>query len=270
MSSFYVTTIVLGMLALLVGYAFIAQALEKRRQQRQRLATALRNRQRNFSYMVTGFPPGFLTRDLSQLVLKTLLEITEQLAKLEPRNRQHKEEARQYEEQLKALSQAGSPTPARLESPGLAVEIRQHLQELYRFVAQQQARQAIPGPEAAQHLQQIKTLIVRVSLDEQMLHAREAQRAEKPRLELHHCRLAQKLLVESNDPAHQAQAAKLGETIQQLEQQLAAASAAPTENKSESEPEQEPAKAKPAPEVNREWEKFEEQDRKWKKKQLYD
>ncbi len=250
------------MLALLVVYAVVAQTLEKRRQQRLRLIAALKQRQRHFSYMATGFPPGFLTRDLSTLAFQTLLEICEQLARLEPRNSRHKEDVELCREQMAAARKAEPAAPGRLENPGLAVDIRRHLQELQRHVVQQQQRGTISAPQALLYRQQIHRLVVQVSLDSYLLEAKAAHKAEKPRLELHYYTLAHNLLTRENaGGAYSAQLDQLAQTMARLQQQLQSGAETPKAPTEPKETEEEAQKA---------WEKFSEGNQLWKKKQIYD
>src|SRR5690625_3541136 len=86
MSSLSIAFIIVGLLIVLIGYAFIYQALEKRRKQRQRLMAALKYRQRSFKRMLVSFPAGFLPKDLNLVVYQALIEAAEQLRRLEPKS----------------------------------------------------------------------------------------------------------------------------------------------------------------------------------------
>src|SRR5690625_7707287 len=97
--------IIVGLLIVLIGYAFIYQALEKRRKQRQRLMAALKYRQRSFKRMLVSFPAGFLPKDLNLVVYQALIEAAEQLRRLEPKERAHKEEVALYSRELENIRQ---------------------------------------------------------------------------------------------------------------------------------------------------------------------
>src|SRR5690606_20900104 len=128
--SIYIISAILALLVLLVSYVFISNTLEKRRVQRQRLVTALKIRERNFRYMISGFPPHFLSADLNSLVYRALIETCEQLAKLEPRESSHQTDAALFSSQLTAIKHTQPDQRVRLENPTQVKEIRQHLQEL--------------------------------------------------------------------------------------------------------------------------------------------
>src|SRR5690625_5373989 len=96
MSSLSIAFIIVGLLIVLIGYAFIYQALEKRRKQRQRLMAALKYRQRSFKRMLVSFPAGFLPKDLNQVVYQALIEAAEQIRRHEPKERAHREEDALY------------------------------------------------------------------------------------------------------------------------------------------------------------------------------
>src|SRR5690625_5332524 len=63
MSSLSISFIIVGLLIVLIGYAFIYQDLEKRRKQRQRLMAALKSRNRSVKSMLASFEPRFLPKD---------------------------------------------------------------------------------------------------------------------------------------------------------------------------------------------------------------
>ncbi len=260
MSSLMIASIIFALLIVLVGYAFVSQTLEKRKKRRQRLLSALKHRQRNFKYMLSGFPEGLLTKDLTLIIYRALLDACEQLSRLEPRESGHMEDFTAYSAELEALKHRPTSERTQPKTPEQAVEIKRLLQELYRFIAHQTERGNIGQAQGQTYKDQIKRLALLVAVDAHAVSARQAQAAGKPRLAIHYYNLAKKMLTqEKGGQGYQKQLAQINGIIKKLEGQL------------EQQPEADaaPTSEGPAPEEKKEWEEFEQQTD-WKKKQLYD
>lgn len=265
--STYIIPSIIGLLILLVSYAFLSHSLEKRRVQRQRLLAALKSRERNFRYMMTGLPPQFLSHDLSTLVYRALIDCCEQLAKLEPKDPSHQADATLLSAQLSSLKPFSSEQRVRLENPAQIKDVRQHLQELHRFVVQQQMRQLINPVQAAAYTDQIKRLALQISVDSYVFQAKQAQQAGKPRLAIHFFTMARKLLVSENAThGYDKQIAQLHTAIKKLENALG--SQTTVENTPHPEEGSELAPTHANTETDKEWQQFAENP--WKKKQVYD
>ena len=254
MSSLSIAFVIVGLLIALIGYAFIYQSLEKRRKQRQRLMAALEHRRRSFKSMLMSFPAGCLPNGLSLVVYQALIDAAEQLRRLEPKERAHKEEVALYSRELENIRQQDSSDTVRLETVEQVVELRRQLQDLNQYIAQQAERGNISKAQAQIHGGQIKRLILRISVEAYVLSARQAGDIGKVRLALHYYNLARKLLVRDSAGAHEQQIQQFDEVIAQLEAQLA----------------RDPAGSDAEPFESKEWETFGEEDESWKKKQLYD
>jgi len=248
-------------LIILVSYAFISHTLKQRRIQRQRLISALKVRERNFKYMVTGFPPSFLPYDLAALVYRALIDTCDELTRLSPDNAVYKTDTGLYRTELNSL-QKTEATRVRLENPAQIKEVRQHLQELHRFILAQEASRQLNPVQASVLNDQIKRLSLQTAIDGYMLQARQAQQVGKHRLAIHHLLLAKKAL-EAENTGHQydKQIGKIATAIQGLEQKASPHSSVDDESISES--------AEGTPVISKEWEQF-ETDETWKKKQIYD
>lgn len=255
MTPVYIIAAIVILLTALVCYVFIAQQMEKKRKQRQRLLQALRLRQQLFRNMVTSFPAGFLPPDLNTLVYRTLIATCEQLARLEPRVN-HAAEAEEHARQLEAAP-ATVNERIRIEGEQAILATRALLQELLRFLIAWAERGQISKPQAARHSAQIRRLILQVTIDGHLQQARIARQDNKLKLAIHHYSLArQQLLKEADQQNVQKQVEQINALIQQLEVQMGNAATAVT----------------PAAEDERDlkaWEKLEEEES-WKKKQLYD
>lgn len=260
MSSLIIVSIIFVLLILLVGYAFVYQTLEKRRKRRQRLLTALKHRERTFKYMVSGFPDGFLTKDLTLIVYRALLDACEQLSRLEPKDPSHMDDFTYYSNELENIKHREHPQRGRLENPQQVGELKRLLQDLYKFIALQAERGNLGQSQGQAYKEQIKRLAVQMSVDAHAINARQAQAAGKLRLALHYYTLARKqLLRENGGQGYQKQLGQISAIINNLEEQLA------------QQPEAAQGPSGPIPEEEKEWEHFEEEaGGGWKKKQLYD
>jgi hypothetical protein len=259
--SIYIISGILALLILLVGYAVISTTLEKRRVQRQRLLTALKLRERNFKYMITGLPPHFLSNDLSALVYQALIDTCEQLTKLDPKDPLHQADANAFTAQLGAIKQSPDKQRVRLENPAQVKEVRQHLQELLRFVAHQEARKLINPLQAATYSDQIKRLSLQISVDAYVTQGKQAQQVGKLRLAIHFFTLARKLLTSENaSHSYDKQIAQLQGAIAKLEE-TTTAEGLTAEGTSQDEKQEGSG-------MSKEWDQF--GDDEWKKKQVYD
>lgn len=262
MSSVTVITAIIVLLAGLVCYAFVAQTLTQKRQQRERLANALKARVRNFKFMLGGLPTGFLPKELVLLVQRSLMQVLEQLTKLEPKKEAHTQElqsiAQQMAETQRQPVKAGPAPP--LDSPQKAQEIKACLEELYKFIYQLEGSKSLTRPQADAYRGMIKQLVLQLTVDSHVMHGRVAREKTKLRLAIHHFDLALKLMLrERANGLFDERINQLQTLIAELESQSEDGPLAPTAPVEEGEHE----------EISEEWDKF-EQEGNWKKKQIYD
>ncbi len=262
MSSITITILIIALLACLICYAFVTQTIEKKRKQKQRLLAALKLRSRNFKYILSGFPPDFLTRDLTVLVHRCLIDVCEQLSKLEPDDALYVDELQFYGHQMEEIQKKPqNKRPKPLENPQQVKEVRAHLEDVNKFVFQLEKRGSINNEQANIYSKQIRQLTLQMTVDNYILNAKQAQGSDKKRLALHFYGLANKLLTrENNSGAFTKQIAQLTAVIQNLESALQEEEPNYTETDAVA-----VEKAKAADE----WDSLDkEQD--WKKKSVYD
>ncbi len=262
MSSITITVIIIALLAALVCYAFVSQTIEKNRKQKQRLLAALKMRSRSFKYILSGFPPDFLTRDLTVLVHRCLIDVCEQLSKLEPNDSTYVDELQFYSLQMEEVQKKTKDKRAKpLENAQQVKEVKTHLEEVGKFVLQLEKRGSINNAQANAYTRQIRQLTLQMTVDNYILNAKQAQGSGKTRLALHFFGLAKKLLVRENkEGSFTKQISKLDTVIQPLEVQMAAEEPNYKETDAQAD---EKAKAEAA------WDNMEE-DASWKKKSIYD
>lgn len=258
MSSTAIIAIIIVVLVILVAYAFISQTIERKRKQRQRQLTACKLRVRDFKYMASGFPPGFLPKELNVLVHQSLVDACEKLADLEPRVKTHIDELTLFSKQLNEVRQRpATQKRASLENAQQVKEAQALLQALNNYIGQLKNQGKITEPQLQQHTSQIKRLVVQITVDNHILNAKKALSSEKERLAIHFYTLARKLLAkESGEVNYQKQILKLNEIINKLEHKVA-----------QQDPKNRQAEQPDA--QSSEWQEF-EADVNWKKKAVYD
>jgi len=264
MSSSSIIALIIVLLVALVAYAFVSQTMERKRKQRQRMIAALKLRSKDFKYMISGFPPEFLSKDLSALVHRCLTEVLEQLVNLEPRNKSYVDELALYSKQLEEVKRKPKKTSrTKLTNPQQVKEVKTMLQGLNNFIGLQQQRGNLSAPQFKQYEQQIKQLVVQITVDSYILNAKQAQGSGKTRLAVHYYNLAKKLLAkESGEVNYQKQILQINVVIERLDAEMA-----------EQEPQYDTDKQAEAArdQATSEWDEFnKDPEDPWKKKSVYD
>lgn len=264
--SAYVIAAIFLMLILLAGYLFLSHSIEKRKVQRQRLVTALRARRNSFRDLATGFPAGFLSNDLTALLYRALIECCEQLTVLEPRDHTHSEQLTLYSNLLSSIKENTQQMRVRLDSPQQIKEAHGLLQELYKFVMQQSALKQINQVQTDAYTDQINRMLLQMSVDGHVFNARQAQQAGKLKLAIHFYSLGRKALAAENaSHTFDKQIAQLDGIVAKLQEKIDSTSEKPPTTDAET------TTGKTAtPDSNKEWKQFDEENAKWKKKQIYD
>lgn len=264
MSAYVIATIFL-LLILLAGYLFLSHSIEKRRVQRQRLITALRARRNSFRDLATGFPTGFLSTELTALLYRALVECCEQLSRLEPTDPTHAEQFNLYTNLLATQKDHNQQARVRLDNPQQIKEAHALLQELYKFVMQQSALQLINQVQTEAYVDQINRLVLQISVDGHVFNAKQSQQIGKVRLAVHYYTLARKTLAaENGGHSFDKQIAQLDSVIAKLQEKADATPEGAETPTTEAKPTAADGSS------SKEWKKFDEENEKWKKKQIYD
>jgi hypothetical protein len=266
--SAYVIAIIFLVLTLLAGYLFLSHSIEKRRVQRQRLITALRARRNSFRDLATGFPTGFLSNDLTALLYRALIDCCEQLSRLDPKDPTHAEQFNLYTNLLATQKDSSQQARVRLDNPQQIKEAHSLLHELHKFVMQQSTLHLINQVQTDAYVDQINRLVLQMSVDGHIFNARQAQQVGKARLAVHYYTLARKALAGENaGHGFDKQIAQLDSIIAKLQEKADATPegvttpASATQGKSATTTDGSSSK---------EWKHFDEENEKWKKKQIYD
>lgn len=263
MSSVVVIIVIIVLLASLVCYAFISQTLAQKREQRDRLIGALSLKARNFKFMLSGFPKGFLPPELSMLVQKSLMEIYNQLSELEPENNSHQSELQALSQQMNdSRRQDTSQGNVSLDNPQQISEVKACLEELHKYIYQLEEKGRIPAQTGDAHRTSIRGLVVSLTVDSYSIAGNQALDKDKPRLALHNLELALHLME------RERQSGNFDQRISDLQTQCAALSKRITEEGAETTtPETEPEDQEG---LEGEWDEYANKDGQWKKKQMYD
>lgn len=263
MSSITVIVGIVLFMAALIIYAAITQTVQRRNEQRKRLLSALLGRSRTFKFMLRGFPQGFLSKELTSLVHRSLADVSEQLTKLQPDEPTHVQDLQLATLSLsKSGSQSGPHIPPKLESHQQIKEVKACLEELNKFIVRLQEKNAITANQAASYRAEITQLVVQLSVDGYELHAEKAASMDKIKLAHHYCETALNLLSREGKAGHlQKRGQKLQERLKELADTLAKED--PSKGASEDELNEQQ-------EISAEWDKMQTGDDLWKKKNVYD
>ena len=266
--SAYVIAIIFLLLILLAGYLFLSHSIEKRRIQRQRLITALRARRNSFRDLATGFPAGFLSNELTSLLYRALIDCCEQLSHLEPKDPIHAEQLNLYTNLQATQKDSSQQARVRLDNPQQIKEAHGLLQDLHKFVLQQSTLNLINQIQTDAYLDQINRLVLQMSVDGHVFNARQSQQIGKVRLAIHHYTLARKALSSENaSHGFDKQIAQLNSIIAKLQEK---ADAMPESAEAPDGATQIKPTDKADSSSSKEWKQFDEENDKWKKKQIYD
>jgi hypothetical protein len=255
MTSVYIAGGIIVVLVIAVCYAFMLQTVTRKREQQQRLVSALENRIRNFRYLLSGFPENFLPKDLHLLVYRHLVEAAQQLVTLAPKDKNYVEELEVFSREMTEIQRRPpSNRQQRLGSVKQSKEVKHHLTELNKLVHRLHKRGKVNKTEFESFTADIRQMVLHIAVDNYKGHAEAAETADKPRMAIHYYTLARNLLSKEKLSAnYKTQINELTAQLQRLEAIV------------------EPAQA-PEPEAEgqeADWSEFGADDS-WKKKAIYD
>lgn len=265
MSSVTVITGIIVLLAALVCYAFVSQTLQNKREQKKRLLAALKSQSRNFKFILNGCPDGFLTKDLRLIVLRSLIDVSEQLTRLEPKEAQHGQDLKLFTQKLGEVQrEAPNQAQGTLENPQQIKEIKMSLEELHRFIFTLEGQGRVTRNQGDVYRNQIKQLVLRITVDGYVINGQTARQSDKTKLALHYFDLALNLMLREGKPGmFDAKIQQMKALTEELGSQL-------SEEEGAAPLSEEDAETQAA--LDDEWDKFSEgsSDSIWKKKQVYD
>lgn len=256
MTSVYIAAGIIIVLIMVLCYAFMVQTVAKKREQQLRMIQVLEQRIKNFCILTKAFPPGFLSKELELLIYQQLIDATNQLIELAPKEKKYSEELEVYtREQSELQRKPPQHKRVKLSSPKQAKEVKVYLNELNKFIHRLNQRNKLSNNEFNTYTAQIKQLVLHIAVDNYVSHARAAETANKPRMALHYFTLAKNLMLkESTDKNQKFQLDQINNQIERLEE-LTAVPDIPEEDSTAQ---------------GGDWDQFKSEDDGWKKKAIYD
>lgn len=257
MSTAVIVGIIIGGLAILVAVAVTLQTIDKNNKEKRRLEAALKSRARNFDYMLSGFPEGFLNRDLQVLVCNCLEEVYSQLAQIDPRNKEYNNKLSKAQTQLaECKAKPADNSTVTLTDTAQIKEVQKMLGGLYNFISKLAASKRLNTKEAKVYGKQVRRLMVQTSTDVLIEPIKDALQLGKYRLAIHYLHMAvDKMNKENEDGFYSDRVNKHLLRIAELEQQASSTETGNTDATAES---------------AAEWEEINKPDDSWKKKAVYD
>lgn len=262
MSTVTLIVAIISLVGILLCYAFVQQTIQANREQRKRLTAALRARVRSFKFMLSGFPTGFLPKELTALVQRSLADVCEQLSRLEPGNQEHAQDLQMVTAMINETQrQPPQQSAAPLENQQQIKDVKNGLEELHKFVFRLEQRRVLASNQSQIYRNQIRDMMVQVTVDAYCLSGNQANQAGKIKLAIHYFDLALSLILrEGKADIFRAKVQKLQQTIEQLKEVSSQEVVSPESNPDNI----------PDLKVQSEWDKFGSKDSVWKKKNVYD
>lgn len=257
--------IIIGLILLtcaLICYVFIKQTIVKKKREKARLFNALEKRSKELLQMLNAFPPHFLPKDLSIFLHRCIVDVFEQLSKLEPERSEFLDQFTLYTAAMENIvRQPASNNEVHLQTASQINEIRQYLNYLGRFLQKWRERGNLSDKQYSHYKNSLKNLAAKLMVDNYMLSARKSIEIKKHKLASHYFTLAKNMITkEGLSGTQKDNLAYINEELTRLTELIKAEDEAAGIAKIE---------ASPNENENDEWSEFEESDE-WKKKNVYD
>lgn len=191
--------IIIGFILLtcaVIGFIFITQSIAKRKRERARLFNALKKRSKELLQMLNAFPPHFLPKEISVFLYRCIVDVFEQLSKLEPGRPEFLEQFMLHTAAMETtIRQPVNTKQVILQSTTQINEIRQYLNYLGRFMQKWQQRGNISSKQYAAYRLVLKNLVTKLMIDNYMLAATKSLDIGKNKLAVHYLTLAKDVIV---------------------------------------------------------------------------
>jgi len=198
MSSVVTVIAIICILVILVCSAFVSQTRQQRREKHNRLLAALRAKYRRFRNILNTCPKDFLPRDLTVLVLRTIIDTSEKLAQLEKSNNTHSQDVDIFTAQLQKIQERDAhPTTNTLTNLMTIQEAKGALNELDHYIHDLEDKQTLPTNQTTAFKNQIKYLTFKLAIDSHELQAQAALDSNTPKLASHHYTIIVNMITKS-------------------------------------------------------------------------
>lgn len=132
-TSFFFTLSIAGLIGLLLLIAFIAQTIQRRREQQKRIIAALKSRIRKLNELRDICPIGFLSSNFLSLIINDIIDAYRQLQTLDNTSRIYPTAIRELGTQLQEITQSQKQR-LRLNDIQQVNVLEQHLKALQRYL----------------------------------------------------------------------------------------------------------------------------------------
>jgi hypothetical protein len=196
MTSVYIIVGLILFTCAIICFIFIKQSIAKRKRERKRLLSALEKRSKELLQMLNTFPPHFLPKEISVFLYRCIIDVFEQLSKLEPRRTEFLEQFMLYSATLETtIRQHVNTHKVHLQSTTQINEIRQYLNYLGRFMQKLVQRGNLSNKQYAVYKVILKNLVTKLMIDNYMLSAKKSLDIEKNKLAVHYLTLAKDIII---------------------------------------------------------------------------
>jgi len=185
MSSTHITAIIGGIIITILLLVYVHQWREKLKDARQRQLNALRDRFQRLQRMAKGIPSNCLPKEIGFLIVSQAQETLKELASLDQEGNM-KEKLKEWETIRQGIESGNLIPPIDPKSETAQAELRKDLKLLFKFIDAQIKKGRLDKKLGAKHLLQTQFLITKTLADSHVIKAKEAHRAEKFRVAIHH------------------------------------------------------------------------------------
>ena len=231
-----------------------------RKEEKERLNRAMLKRAKELQQILSVFPDDFIPKEICVFIYRCIIDIYQQLCKLEPKESGHIESLKVHSATLEGvIRQPENKKISNIQNNAQIGELRQYLGVLGRFLQKSAQRKNITAKQFAHYRLLLKGLTVQLAVDTYLISAKQGIDSGKPKLGIHNYELAKQLLTKETPNGYKEQIAKITSLLAPLMQ--AQEAEAPQSNAG--------ANQGGEKEGGGEWSQFEE-DSGWKKKNVYD
>ena len=250
-----------AVVTLSIALIVTSQMRERARIERARKITAMEDRYKRASRLLSELPGQYLNRDLKLLLIRDMEHSCKTLAALKSDSPVSSWLAEATELRQKVEKDDDQRPPVKIDSPDKSSYVQELLQNLFKMIESMHKARQIDGPTAKKNLKFVLFLVHKTHADLHVFQARDHIRQNQIRKAIHAYHLASTEMSKSQDNPLAMKAVKSFRTrIKELE--------AAERGGAESAPQEAQAQEGQS-NLDREWDTFLEDDT-WRKKADYD
>ena len=187
-----------GICLILAVFTVVSQTLEQKRAEKRRAVAALERHAAHIQELLTGFPPGYLNKELEVFLYNSILETYEKLEQLNS-DPTYQESLQKYRDDQKKLMASDYATQKRavFTTPQEIKEMKQRLKDLLILIAAAVQHQSLSMAEARKFKQYLSKAMLSINLNSYRMAALQAESADKLQVAIHYHEQAKKLLITS-------------------------------------------------------------------------